>query len=288
MSTPTGERLATLPLREIRENPDLLRHIDRSDPDYLGLVDSVRKRGILQPILVREVIDPLIGDFVYLLVDGLNRFNAAKDAGLDTIPCKIVVMSDEDVLYTQVVTNTHRIETKPVELARQFQKIMAGKPTMTKAELAGGLNKSPAWLDGILKLTNLIPEAAKLVDDGKIPLSNGQTLAKLPPDEQVAHIEQAITQSPAEFAPAVNARVKALRDDKRVGNSQSFRPQAYLRKLCELKGLLEDPASLATVANIVGASSLESFQLGIQFCLHLDAASAREQQRRCEARNNAE
>src|SRR3954469_21290947 len=99
--------LANIPLSRIRENPVALRPVDKTSEEYKGLVDSVRRNGILNPISVREVPNPDPNDKepLYSVVDGLHRFTAAGDAGLESIPAQIVTKTDADVLEAQIVAN---------------------------------------------------------------------------------------------------------------------------------------------------------------------------------------
>lgn len=99
--------LKSIPLVHIRENPNALREVNRSTEGYQGLVDSIQKNGVLNAILVRECVDPNTKTTFYGLIDGLHRFNAAKDAGLTEIPAQVRSMDDADVLEAQVLANVH-------------------------------------------------------------------------------------------------------------------------------------------------------------------------------------
>lgn len=101
--------LKSIPLSLIRENPVALRNVNRKGEGYLGLVDSVRKDGVLNAIVVREIKDPTNGNVVYGLVDGLHRFSAASDAGLTEIPAQVKDMDDAAVLEAQLIANVHKI-----------------------------------------------------------------------------------------------------------------------------------------------------------------------------------
>jgi ParB family transcriptional regulator, chromosome partitioning protein len=100
-------KLAHIPISKIRENPVALRSVNRTTEEYTGLVDSIRRSGVLNPVLVREVQDPDTKDIVYGLIDGLHRFTASQDAGQDTIPAQITSMEDAAVLEAQILANVH-------------------------------------------------------------------------------------------------------------------------------------------------------------------------------------
>jgi ParB/RepB/Spo0J family partition protein len=280
----TKFKLKTIEIAKIRENPVALRSVNKQDEQYLGLVDSIRSRGVLNPILVREVKDAETGEVYFGLVDGLQRFTASQDAGRTEIPAQVIALTDAEVLEAQIITNVHRVETKPVEYSKQLMRILAGNPTMTLAELAGKLNKSPAWIGDRLALVKLSDTIQPLVDDGKINLSNAYALAKLPPDEQANFVDRAMTMPPQEFVPTVNVRVKEIRDAKRQGRDASpseFQPVPHLQKLAEIKGEYENPTVGPVLVAESGAKTAEEgFRLGVAWALHMDPRSVEAQKQK--------
>lgn len=278
---------ATVKISQIRENPNALRTVNRTTEEYLGLVDSIRKQGVLNPILVRECKDPQTGELFFGLIDGLHRFTASQDAGLEEIPVHIKSMDDVGVMLAQMMANVHKVETRPVEYSRQLVRILALDPLLTTTQLADQLAKSPTWLNDRLGLTKLTPEIAELVDEGKINLSNAYALSKLPSEEQPNFLDRAMTMQPQQFIPTANARTKELRDAKRQGRDPNavteFQPVAHLRKLAELKSELENK-EIARVLTQGVDSPVDAFSLGIAWALHLDPASAQAQRDKDAAR----
>lgn len=268
--------LKMIPLKDIRENPVALRSVNRQTEQYIGLVDSIRARGVLNPINVREVRGDN-GKTLYGLVDGLHRYTAAGDAGLSEIPAQVVNLSDAEVLEAQIIGNVHKIETKPAQYADQLQRILSQNPTLTSLELAKKLAKSPKWLSDRLSLTKLDSKIQPLVDEGKLNLSNAYVLAKLPPEEQPNWLERAMTDTPQIFVPAVGQRVKEIRDAKRQGRTPGqvvFQPTAHLRKKTELE---EEMAKPSKGPQLVKENKLktpeEAFAFAIKWVLHMDPAS---------------
>jgi ParB/RepB/Spo0J family partition protein len=277
MSDQPKTKLKSIPLQMIRENPVALRSVNTKDEEYISLVDSVRRRGILNAIVVREVKDPETGVIFYGLVDGLHRYTAAGDAGLTEIPANVIAASDADVLEAQIIANIHKIETRPVEYTHQLMRILAGNPTMTASDLAGRLAKSSTWVSERLSLDKLIESIAKIVDEGKIVLANAYALAKLPAEEQTNFIDRAMTMQPPEFIPTANARLKELRDAKRQGRDPSkheFVAVPHLRKISEIKSELEHPEIGPMLINEIGAPTpQDAFNLAIKWVLHMDDLS---------------
>lgn len=267
--------LKSIAVASIRENKTALREVERKGEGYLSLLASVRKEGVLTPILVRECIDPDTKSVYYGLIDGLHRLTASRDAGHGYIDAKIVASNDEDVLVKQMVLNLQRIETKPVEYSRQLHRMMQANPTMTLSELAEKISRSTTYVSERLGLLKLDDKIAGLVDSDKINISNAFALAKLPPEEQAEFVERACVLTPTEFAPVVQNRLKTLREAKRKGvdaPAEEFQPTAHLRT----KATLIDENTTPNVAKqlCVGLSTAEEgFAMAVKWGLHLDPVS---------------
>lgn len=277
MAAATEPKLKNIRLEDIVENPVALRSVNRQAEGFQGLVDSIREKGVLNPILVREMKKEDTGETYYGLIDGLQRFSASRDAGRELIPAKITTMDDAEVLEAQIITNIHRIETKPIEYTTQLIRILAGNPTMSVADLAKKLAKSSTWLNERLGLVKLVPAVASLVNEGKINLSNAYALAKLPEDEQPSYVDRAITMNPQEFVPQANNRVKELKDAKRQGrdpNAAVFTPMPHLQKLADIKSELDNPSVIVRLISENNITTpLEAAKLAVAWVLHMDPAS---------------
>lgn len=277
-------QLKHLNLSDIYEPEEALRKVDRDSEAYLGLVESIRLKGVMTPISVRELQDEE-GKTVYGLVDGLQRLNASRDAGKESIPCHVIDVEEGQLLESQIIANVHKIETKPVEYSKAILKIIEGNPLLTRAELANSLAKTESWLSERLGLLKLTEEIGKLVDEGEIKLSNAYALAKLPPEEQADFVERAMVMPPQQFTPTVNARVKELRDAKRKGKDakpEEFQPIPILRSRADILSELEHRQLCAGL--IQGLNAEESFLMALKWCLNLDPQSAEMQKAKDEER----
>lgn len=267
----------TIKTAEIRPNPVALRTVDKQGEGYIGLLDSIRTKGLLSAPTVRAQPDG-----TYELVDGLHRYTALCDLGIKDVTVIVTDLDDDGVLEAQIITNIHRIETKPVEYSQQLRRILARHPLMTESELGVKIGKSGQWVSERLGLNKIADKnVAALIDEGKIVLTNAYALAKLPANEQEDFLTRAMTLTPGEFVPAVNARIKEIREANTKGKdapAAAFEPVQHLRKLTDLKAVLED-ASIAgrVIAAAKPASVDEAFLLGIKWALHVDPISAEEQ-----------
>ncbi len=275
----TAPNVKVVSLSTIRENPVALRAVNRESEEYIGLRDSIVDVGILNPINVRERTEDVDGDIVtfYEVCDGLHRYSCALDIGLTNIAINIVDLSDQQTLEAQIMANVHNIETNPVQYTKQLQRIFASNPTMTLANMASKLAKSPSWVSQRLKLLKLEKAIGELVDDGKITVSNAVQLAKLPTDEQVNFIDSAVHMDAEEFVPLVSARAKELRDATRQGRkvgSADFVATARLQKMSVLKDENDNPVIGPGLCLQAGVTTPEQgFALCCAWVLSLDSSS---------------
>lgn len=276
--------LGKIPVKKIRENSEALRQVvDKESDKYLESLDSVKKRGIMTPILVRPIKDPVTGEDLFGLIDGLHRWNWAMDAGLDEIPAQIGELEEGNLLEAQILANVHKIETTPVQYTKALVKVLGSNPMMTKKELGDRLSRSVQWLDERLGLLKLTPEIQKLVDSGELVLTNAYALTKLPVDSQAELLSQALSQSPAEFCPKANALQKEIDKAKREGRQAQtdvFIPAERLQRLATIKeacGLAVSNPSDSTViaaAKRAGVSTVEdAVAFTLKWTLHMDPES---------------
>lgn len=280
--------LRSVRLLDIRENKTALRKCERDTEEYKELLESVKTNGVLQTITVRECTDPETQQKYYGLIDGLQRFTAAKDAGFDTLDVKVITADDFGVLKTQLILNVQRIETKPAEYSRQLSRMLNMQPMMTLQELADMIGKSHTFIYERLSLLKLDNKISGLVDTGKISLPNAYALAKLPTEEQAAFADRAMTQTPQEFIPQTAARNKELREAARKGQDAApavFTPSPRQRKLSELKDEFTNPTVASELVKKTGiTSAMDGFLLGVKWALHMDPVSIDQAMAKEEAR----
>lgn len=164
-----------IPLKDIHEskwNPR--KTFDKTAMDELTA--SIKQHGVLTPVLVR----PSNGHFE--LAAGARRVKAAVAAGLQTIPAIEREMDDQTFREVLVVENLQRADVEPVEEAEGFKALM--KNGQSVAQIAQRIGKSEQHVYGRLQLLNLIPEAKKLVQGKKLPVTSAILIARLKPKDQ--------------------------------------------------------------------------------------------------------
>lgn len=148
-----------------------------------NLAASIRKDGVWQPILVRELDQPKTNGVRYRIVFGERRFRAAKLAGLKEIPARVKTMADDEALSAQIVENLQREEIHPLDEADGLLRLKELKE-LKIPDLAQRVAKDARYVARRLALTNLIEEARQDFRDENITLAHALEICRLTPDIQ--------------------------------------------------------------------------------------------------------
>ena len=275
-----------VPLSKIRPAATALRKVDKTSAKFLEIVASIPKFGILNPPNVQEREDEETGEKYFELCDGLHRFTAAIECGLEEIPVHVVEFDEVNTLVAQVHANYAKVETKTSEFSKQLIRIMQKIKTMTEAELAEMTGFSLEFIRNRLKLNKIESEEIwSLIDGGKINIQNAYALASLPVEEHEAFKEDAITETPQAFLAEVKKRNKELKEARKQGREETDEfPGASprLRSLKDLKVLLDDKAPVMQFVTD-GMSPDEIVETTINYVMNLDPISVEEAKAKWEA-----
>lgn len=171
----------TLPIEQITANPDQPRRA--FDPEALReLADSLRSRGILQPLIVRP--HPSSAG-LYQIVAGERRWRAAQMAQLHEVPAIIRELNDTEVLEIAIIENIQRADLNAIEEAGSFRQLM-DRFGHTQEQLAESLNKSRSHIANLLRLLNLPDSVQGMVKDGKISAGHARALVSTPNAAELA------------------------------------------------------------------------------------------------------
>jgi ParB family transcriptional regulator, chromosome partitioning protein len=180
----TAGRLRDVPLDQIRPNPKQpRRHFD--DEALLALADSIRERGVLQPIIVRPRKPES-----YELIAGERRWRASRIAGLQTIPSLVDDAADDAVsLELALIENIARADFTVIEEARTIASLLEDL-NVSRANLARRLGRSRSDLAHTVRLLELPDRAIELIDSGRLTKGHGKALLAEPDHDrrrQLAH-----------------------------------------------------------------------------------------------------
>jgi ParB/RepB/Spo0J family partition protein len=171
--------LLHLPVSSITESPTNPRQTYGNMDE---LVESVRSKGIMQPVLVRPAA---VG---YELVFGHRRLRAAIAAGLPEIPAMVRDLGDVEVLEAQVVENCQREDVPPLEEAEGYRRLHVDYGYEVD-EIAAKVGKSKASIYARLKLCELGKAGREALQQGRINASIGLLMARLPTAQQEEGLE---------------------------------------------------------------------------------------------------
>src|SRR3954466_10532237 len=161
--------LRDVPVELVAPNPHQPRK--RFDADSLqGLADSVRERGVVQPILVR----PVAGG-TYELIAGERRWRAARLAGLEAVPALVRSRDDAEALEVALIENMAREDLNPVEEARACAALVE-ELGLTREEVGRRIGRSRVAVSNLLRLLDLPDEVLALLEDGSLTEGHGRAL----------------------------------------------------------------------------------------------------------------
>lgn len=179
-----GAHFAEVPVGAISPNPRQPRRA--FDEEALAeLVSSISEVGILQPVVVRPVVDG------YELVMGERRWRAAQQAGLSTIPAIIRETDDTDLLRDALLENLHRSELNPLEEAAAYQQLLDDF-ACTHDELAQRIHRSRPQITNTLRLLRLPPTVQRRVAAGVLSAGHARALLGLPDAAAIERLAQRI------------------------------------------------------------------------------------------------
>ena len=144
-----------------------------SDASLAELADSIRERGIIQPILAEDT-----GDGTYIIVAGERRYRAAKLAGLTEVPVIAQELTEEEMLEVALVENIQREDLNPIDEARALQSAL-DQSGATQDRLAKRLGKSRSAIANSLRLLRLDDEMQDALSDGTMTPGHARALLAL-------------------------------------------------------------------------------------------------------------
>lgn len=193
------EKLMDIPISKIQDFPEHPYKV-KDDENMVELVESVKTRGLIQPVLVRP-----LDNGMYEMVSGHRRKRAFEIAGIEKIPARVQNLTKDEAILSMVDSNLQRDEILPSEKAFAFKmrleamKRIGGRPSKengapvehpylgqkSRDVLAEEVGESREQIRRFIRLTNLIPEMLDLVDDKKIAMRPAVEISYLSPEEQL-------------------------------------------------------------------------------------------------------
>ncbi len=170
--TDEAGEIHSLPLEMIAPNPQQPR-TDIDDDQISELSESIKQVGVLQPIIVRPHGEN------YQIIAGERRWRAAREAGLDSIPVRLLSLGEIESLEIALIENLQRQDLNSIEEARGYRRLLTDHQ-MTQAELAEKVSKSRSTITNALRLLDLPEEVQEMVYKGQMTAGHARAVLSVP------------------------------------------------------------------------------------------------------------
>jgi ParB family chromosome partitioning protein len=169
--TEKGETIRQVARTAIVPSPLQPRKIFRPD-ELAEMVDSIKERGIIQPLIVRLV------NGKYELIAGERRWRASAEAGLETLPVIVREASNRDVLELALIENLQRADLSPIEEAEAYARLMK-EFTLTQEQVAQQVGKGRAVVANAVRLLTLPEQIRAWIGSGDLSVGHAKVLLGL-------------------------------------------------------------------------------------------------------------
>ena len=150
------------------------------------LSESIKQHGIIQPLVLRKLGNK------YEIIAGERRYKAATMAGLQTVPCIISNIDDNQSAEIALVENIQRRNLTPIEEAKSYKNLL-DRGYLTQTELADKMGVSQSSIANKLRLLNLADEVQEALLQEKISERHARSLLALPKDEQIEWLKKILS-----------------------------------------------------------------------------------------------
>jgi ParB family transcriptional regulator, chromosome partitioning protein len=220
----TGANTLEIEISKISPNPFQPR-TEFGPEEIQELADSIREKGLLQPILLRKHKDG------YQIVAGERRFRATQLLGLASIPALVrEQLSDRDMMEMALIENIQRVQLNAIEEAMAFEQLI-NNCGITHDELAQKLGKSRSAITNTLRLLKLDEPLKAMIKEGKLTAGHGRALLQTDPKKRQKLAEKIVEDH-------LNVRRAEKSGGRKTESAKPLNPntQAFLEKLRFLVG----------------------------------------------------
>jgi ParB family chromosome partitioning protein len=218
-----------LPIEQVTPNPKQPRTHMESEP-FAELVLSVKRVGVLQPIMVRPA------GTGYEIIAGERRWRAAREAGLEVIPARIMTSSETESLQLALIENLQREDLNAVEEARGYQRLIEDF-TMTQAELADRVSKNRTTITNALRLLDLPEAVQEMLSRGGITAGHARALLGLDGDDARIRLAEKVAAEGMSVR-QIEALVRLYKAGQTAPSARPVQPKAFKVVARQLRRLL--------------------------------------------------
>ncbi len=216
-----SSRIEDIDINLISPNPNQPRKVFEQDK-LDELTESIRKYGVIQPIIVRKDKD------IYTIIAGERRWRACKNANIKTIPCIVRDMENKNASEIALIENIQREDLNPIDEANAYDYIME-RYGITQEEVSNIVGKSRVYVTNIMRLTNLDNYVKNKIITNEISAGHGRAILSLSPEKQVAITDKIINEGLS-----VRDVEKMVRDNKKPRRKILPEKDKYIAHIEEL------------------------------------------------------
>jgi ParB family transcriptional regulator, chromosome partitioning protein len=225
------------------------------DAELAELADSIRQRGLIQPIVARPD-----GSGSFEIVAGERRWRAAQRAGVHQVPVIVRDLSDQEALELALIENVQRTDLNPIEEANGYQELLE-RFDYTQEQLSDTIGKSRSYVSNVMRLLKLPAEVRSLIQDGTLSAGHARALIGRPDAVELAQqvVQEALNVRATEAL--VLAHDKAVRE----GRSGRFPDARNIEKDADTRAYEKDMADSLGLKVELKAGAGESGTLTIRY-----------------------
>ena len=225
-----GRTQRRLPIELLKRNPFNPRRAF-SEAQLDELAQSIRDRGIIQPLIVRP-----IGNDNYEIVAGERRWRAAQRAGLHDVPVVVVEVNDREAFQLAIIENIQRADLNPIEEASAYQRL-AEEFNYSQEEVAKTVGKSRPHVANTLRLLKLTKTVQELIIADKLDAGHARILVGLDDQVELANLIVAHGYSVRQVEAMVRERAVRTPNKGREPRAKDANSLAFEKRLTDALGL---------------------------------------------------
>lgn len=228
-------------LAQVHPNPNQPRTNFKPE-EIEELANSIKRHGLLQPILVRKTGDG------YEIIAGERRWQACRSLGMETIPVRFWLADDTEAFEAALVENIQRSDLNPIEEAYGYKRLMERKG-MTQSEVAQTVSKGRSTIANALRLLDLPEEAQQLLFEEKITAGHARAILSVPTLEGKKSLTNKLMEEKLSVR-ETEAIARLLAGREKAASTPSSRvptPQSFKKAARSMSNILELPVRVKTV-----------------------------------------
>ena len=239
VEAPSGDRTPKaprrVPIEHVIANPRNPRRIF-ADAELDELAQSIRERGIIQPIVVRASPD---GSKTYEIIAGERRWRASQRAGLHEVPIVVLDVTDAEALELAIIENIQRADLNPLEEAMGYQ-ALASQYSHSQDGIASIVGKSRSHVANTLRLLRLPDSVKTYINEGKLTAGHARALINHPDPESAARdiVEKGLNVRQVEKLRQDDAKAAAKKGKTSAKAKKDANIAALEKRLSDVLGLM--------------------------------------------------